>query len=151
MWLQRDYIGKEFPDYDPTSDRDEDLPIDLDHIIPKAIFRFDWRSREQCLEGGAQTENFRWTRDVVGNSLGNFRWLDAQENRGRQAGEYQPNSSDLVTHAAEWNRIIEKRPWSKDDIGTFQRLIDLRTLDLYENLLTESGVYNILPLHARES
>lgn len=150
MWLQRDYIATKFPNYDPTSDRDEDLPIDLDHIVPSSIFGFDWRYKESRLDlktyPSLGSENFRWGRSVIGNSLGNFRWLDASVNRSRGNGTYVAleRQADLVQNPDEWNKIIlqndDKCLWSKDDVATFQRLIDLRTLDLYENLLTKSGI-----------
>ncbi|MDP2370603.1 DUF262 domain-containing protein [Rhodoferax sp.] len=150
MWLQRDYIATKFPNYDPTSDRDEDLPIDLDHVVPSSIFGFDWRYKESRLDlktyPSLGSENFRWRRSVIGNSLGNFRWLDASVNRSRGNGNYVAleGQADLVQNPDEWNKIIlqndDKCLWSKDDVATFQRLIDLRTLDLYENLLTESGI-----------
>ena len=155
MWLQRGYIEKKFPDFDPTSDRDEDLPIDLDHIIPGNIFGFDWRSRDSRLDLKTypflDSDNFRRGRDVVGNSLGNFRWLDASENRRRGKGAYVPleSQADLVQNPDGWNELIpqdtDKRLWSKDDVAAFQRLIDLRTLDLYEQLLSKSGIVEILP------
>ena len=151
MWLQRDYIAKEFTNYDPTSDRDEDLPIDLDHIVPNDIFGFDWRSCESRIQTDAITEDFRKQRSIIGNSLGNFRWFDASENRRRGKGAYVPieDDADLVPNPHDWNKIIpqgpKEQPWSKDDIATFQRLIDLRTLELYEKLLTESGIETILP------
>lgn len=34
LWLQRGYLTETYPKFDPTSNRDEDLPIDLDHLIP---------------------------------------------------------------------------------------------------------------------
>lgn len=153
MWLQRSYIAEKFPDYDPISDRDEDLPIDLDHIVPYDVFGFDWRSRGSRLkepEGKDIFDNFRWVRGVVGNSLGNFRWLAASENRSRGKGAYVPieNNADLVENPQEWNDIIPQdtdKLWLTKDIATFQRLIDLRTLELYKKLLTESGIKSILP------
>jgi hypothetical protein len=83
MWLQRDYIVEQWPDYDPTSDRDEDLPVDLDHIIPYNIFSFDWRQRATRLHAEAVSDNFYSERGIVGNSMGNFRWLAASDNRAR--------------------------------------------------------------------
>ncbi len=155
MWLQRRYISEQFPDFDPTSDRDEDLPVDLDHIIPASIFGFDWRSVGSRLDLDtfplADLDGFRRGRGVVGNSLGNFRWLDASENRSRGKGAYVPINyqSDWVSNAVAWNRLIpqqgEHRLWSMDDVAAFQRLIDLRTLELYENILVESGIVEILP------
>jgi Protein of unknown function DUF262 len=160
MWLQRCYIECNFQNYDPTSDRDDDLPIDLDHIIPGGIFDFDWRYREARLEKKAITEEFRWQRRTVGNSLGNFRWLDASENRSKgmgpndgflKGGEGFTRSEDLVSNPWEWNSIIplegQTQYWSQNNIATFQRIIDLRTLDLFENLLTQGGIETILPVH----
>jgi hypothetical protein len=160
MWLQRSYLAKKFPDYDPTSDRDEDLPVDLDHIIPHDIFGFDWRHRASRLqepEAKDIVDNFRWQRSVVGNSLGNFRWLAASDNRsrGKRVCKLLENNADLVWNPQEWNRLIpqgtDQQRWSLDDIATFQRLIDLRTLELYEKLLRESGIESILPAMLAQS
>ena len=150
MWLQRTYIVEQWPAYDPTSDRDEDLPIDLDHIVPQSVFSFDWRNKDRFLEGDAISDNFRWRRSTVGNSLGNFRWLAASDNRKRGKGEYEPlpGNGDLVSNPGDSNSIIVDlltQPWSKNNIATFQRIIDLRTVELYEKILTESGIENILP------
>ena len=151
MWLQRDYITEQWKNYDPTSNRDEDLPIDLDHIVPNGIFNFDWRHRNKRLEQEVisdNPDNFRWERGSVGNSIGNFRWLAVSDNRKRGKGKYEllPDNGDLVSNPTEWEKLTSKdQPWSKEDIATFQRLIDLRTLELYENLLTESGIKELLP------
>jgi hypothetical protein len=152
MWLQRRYIGRKFKDYDPTSDRDDDLPIDLDHIIPAGVFDFDWRYRNDRLNKEAVSEEFHWQRKTVGDSIGNFRWLDASENRKRGKSGYTAieNNEDLVSDSADWNSIIprgdDSQCWSLDNIATFQRLIDLRTIELYEILLAESGIETILPI-----
>ena len=57
MWLQREYLAK-FR-YDPTSDRDEDLPVDLDHIVPASTFYFNWGDRGLRLEEGVDLLNFQ--------------------------------------------------------------------------------------------
>jgi len=151
MWLQRDYIIEKFPNYDPTSGRDEDLPIDLDHIVPHALFGFDWRYKEKRLEPKAISDNFRWQIGTLGNSLGNFRWIAASDNRKKGKGPYEPLSIDgqldLVSNPDHWNKVIpqDNRPWTIEDIADFQRMVDLRTLDLYERILTGSGIENILP------
>ncbi len=158
MWLQRDYIDGQFSNYDPTSGRDEDLPIDLDHIIPQDVFAFHWSACNRRLDENSMqyvnnsSDNFRWQRSTVGNSLGNYRWLAASENRRRGKGEYAPleNNGDSVSDADEWNKIIPQaannnKRWSPNDIASFQRLVDMRTLQLYERILTESGIEDILP------
>lgn len=154
MWLQRDYIATNFPYYDPTSDRDDDLPIDLDHLIPSSLFGFHWSTNSKCLHDDFSQEeldNFHWHRSTIGNSLGNFRWLDAGKNRERKNEELDPsdNYRDLFLDPEEWNQLIRNQKkgsgWSKKDIAAFQRMIDLRTTRLYEELLTTSGIEDILP------
>jgi hypothetical protein len=155
MWLQRDYLAKRFPDYDPTSGRDEDLPVDLDHLIPHTLFGDDWRPQRKRLDESVNKENidnFGDQRNTVGSSLGNYRWLCASENRRRKAGrlnagedvkvaslQLEDDGDDLVSNPAEWNAIIPERKedqhWSASDIAKFQFLIDMRTLELYEHLL----------------
>jgi hypothetical protein len=124
------------------------LPFDLDHLIPYDIFGFNWGNRWSRLDKEFWDDGkFRWQRWTVGNSLGNFRWLSAPDNRGRHEGELRRINGDLVDNPDDWNAIIPQdknnQPWSKEKVTTFQRLIDLRTLDLYEKLLT--GIDSILP------
>ncbi|MGF1642109.1 MAG: DUF262 domain-containing protein [Thiotrichales bacterium] len=146
MWLQRRYIAEQFPNYDPTSDRDEDLPIDLDHLVPSYKFRFDWRSAHSRLPEKAVSDNFRWGRQLVGDSLGNYRWLAVSDNRKRRESELVPlpNGGDLVAESEAWNEVIRQQPWTTCHVASFQRLIDLRTIELYEKLVTESGIADML-------
>lgn len=145
MWLQRRYIYT-FA-YDPTSDRDEDLPIDLDHLIPQIKFQFDWRSRDRRLDNTVDMSRFYEVRGTLGHSLGNFRWLGAQHNRERQDGPISPleNVGDLIGDYDPWNALINKDCWGVQDVVLFQRQIDRRTLNLYEKLLQDSGIVRILP------
>jgi len=153
MWLQREYLTKdEFANYDPTSDRDEDLPIDLDHLVPHARFGGDWRNTaKQIDDQTVNANNFRDNRYTVGNSLGNYRWLSVSDNRSRQDGELDEGelstTRSFVSNLTEWNGIIRKNGetarWNAADVATFQRLIDTRTLDLYENLL--KAIEPVLP------
>jgi hypothetical protein len=142
LWLQRDYLTGQFPDYDPTSNRDEDLPIDLDHLIPHKKFGADWRLQRECLAFQDDNDNFRTLRGTVGNSLGNFRWLDASDNRSRKADKINvlEGDRDFIADVAAWNAMIEKKLWSQDDVASFQKIIDLRSLDIYEKLLVQGGL-----------
>ena len=137
LWLQREYLTGRFPDYDPTSSRDEDLPIDLDHLIPHTKFGEDWRHQQKCLSFSDETENFRHLRGTVGNSLGNYRWLDASDNRSRQANRIEDGEGerDIIENVPDWNALIDKYPWSEDDVAAFQKMIDFRTIQIYEHLL----------------
>ncbi len=142
LWLQRKYLAGRFPDYDPTSSRDEDLPIDLDHLIPHAKFGEDWRHQQKCLIFSDLDENFRHLRGLVGNSLGNYRWLDASDNRRRQDNKIESSEAerDMIQNVQDWNALIEKHSWDEGDVAAFQRLIDLRTITMYEKLLKEGGL-----------
>ena len=155
MWLQRSYLTVNYSYYDPTTDRDDDLPIDLDHIIPHDLFGFYWgdsvkRLQSDIINHEVMKDNFRWQRGLVGDSLGNFRWLDASQNRARGKGVFIPleDNADFVVEPDDWNKIIPKESetqnWSKEDIATFQRLIDKRTLDIYKEIL-DRGIKDILP------
>ena len=93
LWLQRDYLRRHFPEYDPTSDRDEDLPIDLDHIVPSERFSFWWQ--KSCYPSGLSDpddakvlNNLRNCRGEIGNLIGNLRWLSSSENRSRGPGRH---------------------------------------------------------------
>lgn len=148
LWLQRGYISERFPNYDPTSGRDEDLPIDLDHIVPQAAFGFTWSDRKGRLDEAFHTDNFRHQRSLVGNSLGNFRWISSTENRSRQHGKFESLGAevDFVTGSDdEWNSLNpgvdgSQKQWGKDEVARFQYLIDQRTLYLYERLVKDSGI-----------
>ena len=146
LWLQRKHLTAFFPDFDPTSNRDEDLPIDLDHLVPDSRFGFHWKSRDSYIDFPDPDENFRWQRGAVGNSLGNFRWLGSSENRGRGNRSIEPleDSGDHISEVCAWNALIEKDRWTHGDVAAFQRLIDLRTIKLYEMLLTDGRIASIL-------
>ena len=143
LWLQRKYLSQQYPNYDPTSSRDEDLPIDLDHLIPDKKFGFHWKSKVTGITFEDADENFRNMRGLVGHSLGNFRWLDASDNRSRQADRIEADDAerDYIEEVAKWNLLIEnKTPWTEADVAEFQTRIDLRTVAIYETLLGEGGL-----------
>lgn len=163
MWIQREYFAKadELKNYDPTSGRDEDSPVDLDHIVPHDVFGFSWWEKDDRLEEAVRSDNFRNQRYLVGNSLGNFRWLSASDNRSRGKNGYSliDDCNDLVANADEWNSINPnssapdstgqqeasgKTKWNEMDVATFQYLIDLRTIELYEKILNDSGISGLL-------
>jgi hypothetical protein len=142
LWLQRKELSTSYQHFDPTSAEDEDLPIDLDHLIPSSIFGFHWKSRDSFINFDDPHENFRHHRGLVGNSLGNFRWLDASDNRSRGNGIIEPDFDHrgVDHHEALWNHLIEKKPWDHKEASAFQRLVDTRTIDLFSILLEESGI-----------
>lgn len=155
LWLQRKYLSMEFPGYDPTSDRDEDLPVDLDHLIPQDLFGFNWNGchrklDEDVIKDKETSDNFWRFRYTIGNSLGNYRWLSSSDNRGRGKNILIPlqNNGDIVVNHNDWNNLIKAQEnghkWTKEHIAIFQNLIDLRTIELFKMLLTETGIENLL-------
>jgi hypothetical protein len=144
MWLQRDYLTEKFRNFDPTSSRDEDLPIDLDHLIPDSKFGFNWKAEGLRPDFADADGNFYDQRKPIGNSLGNFHWLDAAVNRSRGAGKLVVVEGDLVQAKEPWDHLIEAPRWNEKDTASFQRLIDLRTLDIYEKLLDDGGLESII-------
>jgi len=159
IWLQRHYVTRAFPHYDPTSTRDDDLPFDLDHAIPQELFGFHWSATRKPLDlSGPEETHFKDLRHTVGNSLGNLRWLAAADNRGRGMGQIEdarPHDGDeplLDDHIdrCSWNKLINAdgspKTWTRDDVATFQRLIDGRTLLLVEMLMNESGITRLIDI-----
>jgi hypothetical protein len=155
IWLQRRYITQTFPHYDPTSTRDDDLPFDIDHAIPRGLFGANWRKVQKriCLSAPDKDHFSDW-RSTVGDSLGNLRWLAAADNRGRGMGEIeperpndgdQPRIDDYIARAS-WNELISTEVWTQDEVATFQRLIDARTLLLTEMLMKEGGITDLISI-----
>ena len=156
LWLQRDYLNARFGHYDPTSDRDEDLPIDLDHVVSQACFDFDWGNRLDLPSGAmsdAQLYNLRHYRRELGNSLGNLRWLCASENRKRGKGRGAALADDRSgVFAAEelrvFSQLLEKlQPdgrgmdnWTVEDLMAWQDIVVRRTARLVRVLIDDSGI-----------
>ena len=82
-WLQREYLHAAFPDYDPTADREDDAPYDVDHMVPQSDWGFNWGWREQRLpeQSNDRRESLRWVRSEIGNNIGNKWLVDGSINR----------------------------------------------------------------------
>jgi hypothetical protein len=80
VWVQRCYVQRWFPDYDPTlyTGRSAEKPYDMDHIMPKA--HFDQRSSRRIKQAG----RFEAVRAGALHSSGNFRLWPRSENRRDQ-------------------------------------------------------------------
>ncbi|MFG1404378.1 hypothetical protein, partial [Xanthobacter sediminis] len=169
LWIQRAHLHKDLDGYDPTSGYDEDMPFDVDHIVPQSQWSFTWT--ENWYKDGVPRnmhEKFRWQRKEIGNALGNLRYLTFRENRGRGDGpigaELQlahhlddtsvndgaslgPEGREAI--AAPWNAI---RPgndastgWTLEGIHRFQNLTEARAVRLLRRVLDEGGLFDLLP------
>ncbi|MFG1393157.1 DUF262 domain-containing protein [Xanthobacter agilis] len=169
LWIQRAHLHKDLYGYDPTSGYDEDMPFDVDHLVPQSQWSFTWA--EPWYKDGvpwSMHEKFRSQRKEIGNALGNLRYLTFWENRGRGDGpigaELQlahhlddtsmndeaslgPEGREAI--AAPWNAIRPgndaSRGWTLEGIHRFQNLTEARAVRLLRLVLDEGGVFDLLP------
>lgn len=159
LWLQRKHLEAEFPRYDPLSDHDEDLPIDLDHIQPRADWRFDWSNRKKkYLVQLPESDHhaFYEGRDQLGDSIGNFRWVASAKNRsdgalaladklhrarGDDVGEAEAWLAEAFDPAVieDWIAASASEGWTTERVVGFQRVVEERALWLYRRFFEEAG------------
>lgn len=168
---QRDELNRDFTNYDPISENDDDLPVDLDHIIAQKRFNFRWVNNvanniQKNLGDCEQVELFRWMRTDLGNLIGNLRWLDACENRSRGEGKKEETIKlhdqyiDSVKANGDATGYVNKfmsfhqhfcdddatlADWKRDYIIDWQNTVLLRTVDLFESLINDLGIYTLFP------
>ncbi len=160
LWLQRSYLSERFPNYDPSADRDEETPYDLDHIQPQASWGANWQTQSKRLSKTSDVERFRNGRDYLGNAIGNLRWIGSSENRSdgdlglreklalNPPGKIVPDPEANDTRSEpDWRLGIfdgnqrnlwyaagadkEDSDWSEERIQSFQEAVELRTVWLY--------------------
>jgi hypothetical protein len=163
-WLQRVYLLKAFPGYDPTADREDDTPYDVDHMIPRIDWRFDWRYREARLQPSSRftTEKLnklRWLREDIGESIGNKWLVDFSTNRGwgddgiaTKLQKIEDSNSgvlqqllDVFPPGAEaraiWNEASPSNwrdvIWSDERMQKFQQAVEERAAWLYECIYSD--------------
>lgn len=162
LWLQRSYLTKEFASYDPSSDRDDERPYDLDHIQPKAAWAFDWRHREKQIEDLGNINSFGEGRHQLGDGIGNLRWIGSSENRSYGAtglveklrlerfdssiprpeldpwmdSAFDAKSDDAV---ALWVKAGANGRWTTARIQAFQRAVEERTTWLFQQFWDGAG------------
>ncbi len=163
-WLQRAYLNEAFPGYDPTADREDDTPYDVDHMIPRNDWRFDWRERDTRLQptnrfSKEELNKLRWLRDDIGESIGNKWLVDFSTNRGwGDAGCAEklqqisgPNGGvlrkllDVFPHGAEARSVWDEAspsnwrdvPWSDERMRKFQQAVERRAAWLYERIYSD--------------
>jgi hypothetical protein len=161
LWLQRAYLERSFPDFDPASGRDDDTPYDLDHMIPQSDW-YHWKSfsnrlREAGLEG-RDLDHMHTNRWVAGDALGNKWLVNFSTNRGWGKAPFGEKTEKLVDEvdrqseselsyedlafdpaaAQVWLRASHPDgKWSKDRLISFQQAVEARTGWLYERFYTD--------------
>lgn len=146
MWLHRRELSEweETKEFDPASVNEDDLPIEFDHLIPQSKWSFQWSDKRGADRG------FQYGRDHCGNAIGNFRILRSAENesRGNKALDTEEiNSLVLKEDCSEWielSKRVNTQYWDLKDIRAFQFVTQRRTLQLYQRLITESGIGSLV-------
>ena len=168
LWLQREYLAAEFSDYDPSSDRDDDKPYDLDHIQPQAEWSFYWGGLDERFDKSVDRnarDCFRDGRDQLGNGIGNFRWIGSSDNRKEGANDLvtklklrrfietsepvKPDAWMISTFNATTNSINlwitagrddpSKGVWTLARMQAFQQAVEERAVWLFQQFWSDAG------------
>ena len=166
-WLQRDYIRKTFPGYVPLTDHEDDLPYDIDHVIPKADWN-DWVSIKRRIQGvePSTLQRMQWWRAGVGESIGNKRLVDSPTNgrdqdkdisekmpflleNGQLTHEIETKLVEMAfsserEHRAAWAKVSRKGPttcrkWDNIRLAAFQNAVEQRAAWLYRQFHDDLG------------
>jgi hypothetical protein len=164
MWAQRNWINCWFPYFDPTIFNGQDLPYDIDHIIPSA--HLDMRGRTYKLP-----QIFWDYKKPVLQSPGNLRFWPKCLNRadGKNSLEAKqilgsiddpasgnPNLSHYGLEVVEdirsasivkddllnWKQVANTDDvynWTEERIKAFRRAVDKRRCNVYNNFFEKLG------------
>lgn len=166
LWLQRDYVEKEFHDYKylaRNDDSEDNVPYDFDHLVPQADWSTDIRNAR--IKDEKVKKAFQWYRAWIGNAIGNFRVVGSAENRGRRDTPLG-KMLDEPPKIEEWKRDFAFAPtndelkwwltaspasdaeknctWDEKRIESFQAAIEHRTVALYRQYFNEAGFHEWL-------
>jgi hypothetical protein len=160
-WLQRAYLAEAFPGYDPTADREDDTPYDIDHMVPRADWGFDWGARHVRMPFPEDKQSaLRWVRFDIGDSIGNKWLVDFSTNRGwgdepvtyklNEMGEAATANEkpirlllDVFDEASEeiWRETSPPEcrlpTWTDQRMVKFQRAVEERAAWLYARLYSD--------------
>ena len=148
LWLQRDYVFKEFEEKPALAGMDEETPYDFDHILPSAHWAY-WtgvkvneKFIDYPLKDGVNTQDNTGS-GYIGNGIGNIHVLESSVNRSLgdlsaskklERAEFMQNAH-IYENEECWLNASGKedapRTWSKDRALAFQRAVEQRTFSLY--------------------
>lgn len=167
-WLQRSYLALAFPHFDPSADRQDDTPFDIDHMVPSNHWGFDWRDRYNRFELGPdlnhdQIDSLKWIRKNLGDSIGNKWLIDMSDNRSFQDISFHDklrNLRDLANRGdvryvtllesrfecgvadAVWDGASQPEHWTVSRMSSFQTAVEKRAAWLYRKLYNDLGFSN---------
>lgn len=158
LWLQRDYVFKEFEKQPALAGMDEETPFDFDHILPSAHWAnwtgssgsenkfIDYPLKDQ-IEMVPDSTGHRH----IGNSIGNIHVLESGENRSLgdasvsvklKKEEFTKNAHiPAVDKDGWWLKASgdekEPRTWKIDRALAFQHAAEQRTFALYSKFYAD--------------
>ena len=158
-WLQRNYLASAFPGYDPTADRDDDTPYDVDHMVPANDWGFHWAAGHLVPEQPFtkdELDKFRHVRHQLGNSIGNKWLVDYSTNRSWGDTSFEAKFQHIKSESQDApRRLLEVfphsacanwieaspaiantpfLPWNDKRLASFQYVVEDRAAWLYERL-----------------
>lgn len=159
LWVQRCWVQNQYPDERVfLSGQDEDtVPYDYDHLVPQSNWS-NFQGIERDLNDCKGFENL-WQRRLLGNSIGNYRVMDASENRERgdaPLADLLDKKSDWENYALYLDGDIKKYWESASPVGddrwvwddarvlNFQWAVEMRVISLYEKFLDEGGLKKMM-------
>ena len=164
-WLQRAYLDAAFRDFDPTADREDDTPYDVDHMVPSDDWGRNWGYRDHlfplssCITEERREKQLRWVRFEIGNSIGNKWLVDYSSNRSWGNKGFQGKLDDVADGSDQTlRRLLDVFPcenkalwveaspdsWTEtpatdDRLSKFQEAIERRAAWLYRRLYDDLG------------
>jgi len=159
LWMQRHWVQEQYPDERMfLSGQDEDtVPYDYDHLVPQSNWS-NFQGIERKLNNCKGFEDL-WQRRLLGNSIGNYRVMDASENRSR--GD-EP-LADLLNKRSDWeNYVLDldgdikkywesaspvgdgRRRWDDTRVLNFQWAVEMRVISLYKRFFIEADLQKLL-------
>lgn len=159
LWLQREFVSKEFEEQKALAGMDEDTPYDFDHILPQSNWgRWTGFKNDRLIDFATDK---KWDHYVLGNAIGNLRVWPASINR--KDGDASPmvklrldpnrgdGSEGLILaqsciesghQLAAWKKVsgdgkFVKFAWDRARALAFQEAVESRTFALYESFYAD--------------
>lgn len=164
LWLQRDYVFKNFEEQPALPGLGDETPFDYDHILPRSQWSYwtgassgnrlmDFRAKDNS---GNVDQTGHWS---IGDSIGNIHILSSQENRSFgdtpvkiKFGKPGFRDNSLIEDEFEmlWlsagGEDEKPRWWDIHRALDFQKAVETRAFDLYSKFYTDLFIHQ-LPLN----
>ena len=154
LWLQRDYVFRQFEEEPALAGMDEETPFDFDHILPSAQWA-NWTGiggdnrfisfPVKDDKGKVLDDSGHWH---IGNSIGNLHVLESSANRSwgdasvhDKLVEPSFSKTALIDDDADWLVAAgdrdKGRHWDAARAMAFQRAVELRAFALYKKFYAD--------------